>query len=88
MLLKFSDCYQIPKHSAIYVLFKNSNDIFQFFLQESTSGSGSLFIDRLNEETIKKVSDKLEGGERDLFAPCVKDVKALLSKEPFQEFLK
>jgi G protein-coupled receptor kinase len=23
-----------------------------------------------------------------LFAPCVKDVKALLSKEPFQEFLK
>jgi len=55
--------------------------------EESTSGSGSLFIDRLNEETIKKVSDKLEGGERDLFAPCVKDVKALLSKEPFQEFL-
>lgn len=66
---------------------KNSRDI-SIFLQESTSGSGSLFIDRLNEETIKKVSDKLEGGERDLFAPCVKDVKALLSKEPFQEFLK
>ena len=56
--------------------------------EESTSGSGSLFIDRLDEETIKRVSNKLEGGERDLFAPCVKDVKALLSKEPFQEFLK
>merc|ERR1712223_25839 len=54
----------------------------------STSGSGSLFIDRLYEETIKRVSNKLEGGERDLFAPCVKGVKALLSKEPFQEFLK
>ena len=56
--------------------------------EESQSGSGSLFIDRLDEETIKRVSDKLDSGERDLFSPCVKDVKALLSKEPFQEFLK
>lgn len=56
--------------------------------EQSQSGSGSLFIDRLDEETIKRVSDKLDGGERDLFAPCVHDVKALLSKEPFQEFLK
>ena len=55
---------------------------------DSTSGSGSLFIDRLDEETIKRVSDKLDSGERDLFSPCVKNVKALLSTEPFQEFLK
>eukprot|EP00093_Oithona_nana_P002543 02543.XXX_34655_29217_1 [CDS] Oithona nana genome sequencing. len=49
--------------------------------------SGSLFIDRMDEDTVKRVGDKLDSGERDLFAPCVKDVKALLSKEPFKEFL-
>ena len=55
---------------------------------EESSGSGSLFIDRLDEDTVKRVGDKLDSGERDLFAPCVKDVKALLSKEPFKEFLR
>jgi hypothetical protein len=56
--------------------------------EESTSGSGSLFIDRLDEETIKRVNDNLDNRERDLFGACVSDVKAYLSKEPFQEFLK
>ena len=55
---------------------------------EESSGSGSLFMDRLDEDTVKRVGDKLDSGERDLFAPCVKDVKALLSKEPFKEFLR
>ena len=55
---------------------------------EESSGSGSLFIDRLDEDTVKRVGDKLDSGERDLFAPCVKNVKALLSREPFKEFLR
>lgn len=54
---------------------------------EESSGSGSLFIDRLEEEAIKRVSENLESRERDLFGTCVNQVKAYLSKEPFQEFL-
>ena len=54
---------------------------------EESSGSGSLFIDRLEEEAIKRVSENLESRERDLFGTCVNQVKAYLSKVPFQEFL-
>ena len=54
---------------------------------DESSGSGSLFIDRLEEEAIKRVSENLESRERDLFSNCVNQVKSYLSKEPFQEFL-
>lgn len=48
---------------------------------------GTLFIDRLDETIIQTVVKNLENRERDLFAQCVADVKAYLSKEPMQEFL-
>ena len=54
---------------------------------DESTGSGSLFIDRLEEEAIKRVSENLESRERDLFSNCVNQVKSYLSKEPFQEFL-
>ena len=46
------------------------------------------FIDRLTEATIKAVLDNIESKHRDLFGQCVKEVKAYLSQEPFQEFKK
>ena len=63
----------------IYFFSSNHNHLFFHFR--------SLFIDRLEEEAIKRVSENLESRERDLFGTCVNQVKAYLSKEPFQEFL-
>ena len=45
------------------------------------------FIDRLEEDTIKRVLENVNSGQRDLFAQCVFEVKSYLSNEPFDEFL-
>ncbi|KAH8406711.1 hypothetical protein KR222_007309, partial [Zaprionus bogoriensis] len=54
------------------------------------SGSGSasdeLVLDVLNDDLIAQVRNKLNSGGKDLFAHCVKAVKAFLAGEPFREF--
>lgn len=50
------------------------------------SGSDELVLDVLNDDLIAQVRNKLNSGGKDLFAHCVKAVKAFLAGEPFREF--
>ncbi|EDW16488.1 G protein-coupled receptor kinase 2 [Drosophila mojavensis] len=56
----------------------------------SAGGSGSpsdeLVLDVLNDDLIAQVRSKLNSGGKDIFAQCVKAVKAFLAGEPFREF--
>lgn len=56
----------------------------------SAAGSGSpsdeLVLDVLNDDLIAQVRSKLNSGGKDIFAQCVKAVKAFLAGEPFREF--
>ncbi|XP_030573804.1 G protein-coupled receptor kinase 2 [Drosophila novamexicana] len=56
----------------------------------SGTGSGSpsdeLVLDVLNDDLIAQVRSKLNSGGKDIFAHCVKAVKAFLAGEPFREF--
>lgn len=49
-------------------------------------GSDELVLDVLNDDLIAQVRNKLNSGGKDLFAHCVKAVKAFLAGEPFREF--
>lgn len=56
----------------------------------SATGSGSpsdeLVLDVLNDDLIAQVRSKLNSGGKDIFAHCMKAVKAFLAGEPFREF--
>lgn len=71
-----------------------ANIVKKHLTRPDTSDSGvdtgedvDKFIDRLEDATIHRVLETVDSGQRDLFGQCVAEVKAYLSKEPFDEFL-
>ena len=71
-----------------------ANIVKKHLTRPDTSDSGvdtgedvDKFIDRLQDETIKRVLENVNSGQRDLFGQCVFEVKSYLSNEPFEEFL-
>lgn len=48
--------------------------------------SNEFVLDILNDDLISRVRSKITNGNKELFEPCVKAVKAFLAGEPFQEF--
>ncbi|KAM8704685.1 hypothetical protein ACLKA7_009187 [Drosophila subpalustris] len=67
---------------------ENSQDVEKGGTSGTGSGLGSdeLVLDVLNDDLIAQVRNKLNSGGKDLFAHCVKAVKAFLAGEPFREF--
>ncbi|ALC47842.1 Gprk2 [Drosophila busckii] len=49
-------------------------------------GTDELVLDVLNDDLIAQVRNKLNSGGKDIFAHCMKAVKAFLAGEPFREF--
>lgn len=49
-------------------------------------GTDELVLDVLNDDLIARVRDKINGGSKELFEPCVLAVKSFLAGEPFREF--